>query len=490
MRLAPLFIDRESLGSQLTRNFLGDRTFDNLANNFLPGNNNSSGGFFGFLVNAAKQFGGFLIGGIIGFIEWSIGGVIRYLIEKTIELTSFDWAQSDLDLGKSIEQNNGVILNQLGRFIASGAVWLTSIVVAKGVSVKFPVIAGRVALDLATEAGQTLRGQLQGALNVTGELLLENLSMGIYAGSRWLLRKAFPNNPAFSGNGGKKPWTFGEAISSKIEKLPGGNYVRQFATGLLDGAVDSLLDVAYTISFSLDDHYASMREAQNAEESPTRVIEVFPDEEAEESIIISEPQDNIEGTIVNYLSNHELVANRDIATVVGQPYDEWYGLRPQSRRLIIEFNAKETPPFVQTNGQASRRVQISIPNVQPVISWTDLKNIKRFTWGNYLARGVFEDRRQMSVWGASANEAKNQLTELAKLCTTPLIQVTVSTPEVQNVNRRKEPTIVYPVFATALVRRTITSVGESTLIDGQNRAMARQRIPIWKEEAPSGFTGF
>lgn len=491
MQLTRLFIDRSTLGSQLTRNFLGERTFDNLANSFLPSaDGTSEGGWFNLLLNAGKSFVGFLVSGIIGFIEWSIGGVIRYLIEKTIEIASFDWAQSDIELGKTIEQNNGIIANQLGRFIGSGTIWITSILIAGGLSVKFPVVAGRVALDLAKEGGQTLKSQLTGALNVSGELLLENLAMGAYAGSRWLLRQVFPDNPMFSGTGGRKPWSFAEATSNAIAKVPGGNYVKQFVSGTVDGALDALLDVAYTISFSLDDHYAAIREAQSANESPIRSIEVFPNEDSEESVIISAPQDNIEGTLTNYLTNHDLIDNRDIGTVVGQPYDEWYGLQPQTRKLTIEFNANEKPPFRDDSGKQTRRVQISIPNVKAGISWNDLKQIRRFTWGNYMARGVFEDRRQMTVWGANESEAKQTLQELSQLCTKELIQISISHPEVQNPSRRKTPTLVYPVYATMLVRKTTASPGNSTLIDGQNREMARKRIEIWKEEPPEDFTGF
>lgn len=495
MQLTRLFIDRSTLGSQITRNFLGERNFDTLAAHFLPSNQaneeeNSGGGFLSFLWNAGKKFVGFLVSGIIGFVEWSIGGVIRYCIEKVIEVANFDWAQSDADLGNAIRQNNNIIANQLGRFVGSGAVWLGSIVLAKGISLKFPVVAGRVALDLAKEGGPNLKSQLAGALNVSGELLLESLAMGAYAGARWMLRRIFPKIPFFSGNGGRKPWTFAQATSNLIQKIPGGSYVKAFVEGATEGALDSLLDVAYVISFSLDDHYAAIREAQLADQAPIRTIEVFPNENSNESILISAPQDNIEETLTNYLTTHDLIENRDVGTVVGQPYDEWYGLQPQTRKLTLEFNAKEKPPFRDDSGKQTRRVQISIPNVKAGISWNDLKQIRRFTWGNYMARGVFEDRRQMTVWGASESEAKQTLQELSQLCTKQLIQVSISHPEVQNPTRRKTPTVVYPVYATMLVRKTTTSPGNSTLIDGQNREMARKRIEIWKEEPPENFTGF
>jgi hypothetical protein len=214
-------------------------------------------------------------------------------------------------------------------------------------------------------------------------------------------------------------------------------------------------------------------------------VQVFPDANSEESIIIEDTQENVEASINNYLGNHDLVSNRDIGTVVGQPYDDWYGLTPQGRRLILEYNAKAKPPFYDDKGKLTKRVQISIPDVKASLSWNDLKyTLLKFTWGNYLARGVFENRRQMTVWGATEAEAKSTLLTLAKLSTKSLIQVSVSHPEVQNIKRKKKPTLVYVSHATLLIRKPTVGATDYTLIDGQNQKMAKTRFELWRDEAP------
>ena len=254
---------------------------------------------------------------------------------------------------------------------------------------------------------------------------------------------------------------------------------------------DAILDVGYVVSFTLDDFFEAQRLATDSFSEPVRTLEVFPDRESDESIILEDTQENVENQLNTYLGNHELISDRDIGVVVGNTYDDWYTLKPQGRKLTLEFRGKEKPPFVEDNGKQIKRVQIAIPNVKPGIGWNDLKSrVRKFTWGNYLARGVFEDRRQMSVWGASANEAKQTLIELANLSTKSLIQVTVSTPEVQNLKRRKKPTVVYPTHAVMLIRKPTVGRDDYTLIDGQNREMVRTRLELWRDEPPEDFTGF
>lgn len=479
MRQDSFTIERQSLLSNITRNFIGERTFNEFA--ALSTQTSGSGGVIGFLWNTAKRFTGFLLKAAVSFIEWSFSGLWELIVEASYELVYFDWNQSDADIRAEILSGNQAMMQQFGNLVGSGSMWIASIAISGALTVKFPVLAGRVALALAEDGSQTLRGNLVSNIGAASALAIKNLALGSYIGIRRLI-KGTPTSK--SG----KPWTIAEKIEEKVNNIT-NTWAKNFVQGFLDGALDSLLDIGYVVAFTLDDYYAAARSA-NSNDQPIRRLEVFPDENSEESIILEDQQDAVEEQLNNYLGNHQLVNNRDIGTVVGQPYDEWYGLRPQSRRLTIEFNGRETPPFKDADNKPTKRVQISIPNVKQGISWNDLKLIKKFTWGNYMARGIFDDRRQMTVWGASEAEAKNTLIEMAKLSQNPIVQVSVSHPEIQNPSRRKQPTVVYPVYASMLVRKQVPASGNTTLIDGQNREMARERIEIWRDDPPDGFTGF
>jgi hypothetical protein len=474
MRFSQILVERDSLPSKIVRNFVGERTFEDFA--ALTTNSNGNSNIFLKLWNGINKFGGSLMKAAFSFISWSFSGLVDVLVEAAYEIAYFDWNSTDAEIKQEIDQANQQIVQQFGQLVGTGTVWIASIAVSAALTVKFPILAGRVALALAEEGGQELRGQLTGFLSTTTQNVIRSVLLGSFLWARKQIKGEQKEN--------KKPWILATKIEEKVQAIK-NKTLRNFTQGFLDGAFDSILEIGYVVAFTLDDYYAVAREANNATVEPVRTVQVFPDANSEESIIIEDTQENVEASINNYLGNHDLVSNRDIGTVVGQPYDDWYGLTPQGRRLILEYNAKAKPPFYDDKGKLTKRVQISIPDVKASLSWNDLKyTLLKFTWGNYLARGVFENRRQMTVWGATEAEAKSTLLTLAKLSTKSLIQVSVSHPEVQNIKRKKKPTLVYVSHATLLIRKPTVGATDYTLIDGQNQKMAKTRFELWRDEAP------
>lgn len=488
MRLENSVISRADLKSHFIRNFVGDREFKDVSTLEI-----ATGVDLGNLTR--WKWVNWVIGKALGFFSWSITSIFQYLYRQGIKAVSFDMTQLYEEIDQEIKSNGDAIASELGALIGSGLVWVGSIVIAGQAAFKFPVLAARVGLALAEEGGQELSNRLGSFLENTLERLIDNILMSSWSGWRRIgdVINQLSGGEAVDWNS-QDTLTVGKLGESLINKIPGTGWIKSFITGFFDGVGDSLLDAAYVVTFTIDDHYMSTQAAvdsvaENFE--PVRTIQVFPDaSNEEESIILEDTQNNVELNLNNYLGTHQLIGNRDIGTVVGQTYDEWYTQRPQSRKLVIEFRGKEKPPFIESDGDISRRVQIAIPNTKQGISWGNLKAIKPFTWGNYMARGVFEDRRQMTVWGATDSEAKSTLLELAKLSQGDLIQVSVSHPEIQNVKRRKNPTRVYPAYATMLVRKSTVGANDYTLIDGQNSSMARKRLEIWTDEAPDWFEGF
>lgn len=478
MRLSSIFLDTDNLDSQLVRSFVGERTFSELSNNF----NSQGGGLVGFLLDSSKKFGGFLLAGI-NFIGWSIGGIMQWAIEKTVEVAYFDWKITDQEIANSIAQSNKLIGDQFGQLVGEGLVWLASIGLAKGLTYKFPVMSARLGLTLAEEGGDAIKGAFFSALQVSSEESLNMLALAIYGYSR---------NALFKNNGQKKEanktlkkvFDQGKAI---YKTLPFKNLISGFLQGFKDGVLDGLLDVAYTISFTIDDHYNAIRTATSSLEEPTRTIEIYPDgEDSEESITVTGSQTQVIEQTNDYLSSHQLVRNRDMGVIIGQDYDEWYGLKPRSRNIIIEFREKPKPPFPDENGKTFR-CQVAIPEAKRGINWNDLKAIKSYTWGNSWATVTFRNRRYLKVWGASEKEAQKTALELSRLVASEVIQTSTGTIETQNPRKRKRPKKVYPCFATLTVRKTVDDPNNSTTIDGQNRAMSKNRYQIWKDEKPEDF---
>lgn len=478
---------RSQLRSQFVREFIGEREFQDISVIQTA---------TGVNLNRLTRWrwANWIIGKALGFFQWSVTGILNFAFRVIAKVVNFDWTQSYQEINDTIKSNNLAITGQFGQVLGSAAGWTASIALAGKAAVKFPVLGARIGLVLAEEGGQTLSNQLGSFLENVTEALLDNIALTVFSGYRQIGELILQTQ-----GGDPIDWETRDtlSISKETEKLVekiDNDYIRTFVQQFGDGFLDAIMDIAYVVSFTIDDHYLATQAAvdmMEANNEPIRRIEVFPDaDNEEESIILEDSQNNVELSLNNYLGTHEVIRNRDVGTVVGQTYDEWYSLKPQSRKLIIEFRGKEKPPFLNSDGTLSQRVQISIPNVKPGVGWTQLKTIKKFTWGNYMARGVFSDRRQMTVWGSSEAEAKSTLLALAQLSASDLVQLSVSHPEIQNIRRRKDPTLVFPAYATLLVRRTTIGANDTTLIDGQNKAMARMRVELWKDNPPNNWQGF
>lgn len=478
---------RSQLRSQFVREFIGEREFEDVSVIQVA---------TGVNLNQLTRWRwvNWIAGKALGFLQWSFTGILQFVFKVIGKVWNFDWTQSYEEINAEIKSNNLQIVGGLGQLLGSAGGWTASIALAGKAAIKFPVLGARVGLALAEEGGQTLRNQIGSFLENTTEAILDNIALTVFSGYRRigeLILQMRGGDPIDWES--RDTLSFQKQTENTVEKID-NDYIKQFVRQFGDGFLDAIMDVAYVVSFTIDDHFLATQAAVDMMETnnePIRRVEVFPNEDNdEESIILEDSQNNVELSLNNYLSTHEVIGNRDVGVVVGQTYDEWYTLKPQSRKLVIEFRGKEKPPFLNSDGSLVQRVQIAIPNVKPGVGWSQLKQIRKFTWGNYMARGVFKDCRQMSVWGATESEAKSTLLDLARLSSEDLIQVSVSHPEIQNPSRKKKPTLVYPAYATMLVRKTSSSGTNTTLIDGQNSAMARKRIEIWKDDPPTNWTGF
>ena len=480
MNLSPITITRNSLASEITRNFIGESVFDELAR-YSSSDNNSS---IGTIFKVGSKFFGFLAKAALSFIDWTFGGLWDLVVQTYYELKYYDWNQSDEEIKQQIKSNNQQLVQSLGRLIGSGTVWVITIGVSAGLSVQYPVLAGRVALALAEEGGQEIKGQLTSFLSTSTETLTRNLIMSTHIGIRRIIREINKNNKR------TKPYLLQKKVKKVPKKVP-NDFFKDFGTGFSEGVEDAIIESGYIVAYTLDDYYMSQREAIEASGGPVRTIEVFPDaRNTDESIILHGTQETVTEQVQTYLATHQGIANRDVGIMIGQPYDDWHSARLQGRKILLEFDEKQFPPF-KKDGKSTRRVQITIPNVKAGITWNKLKTlIPKFTWGPHLAHGIFDTRREMWVYGSTENEATNTLNIAASLSMDTLIDTGISHKTSQNKSRKKVPTVVYLVYASMLVRIPTVGANDYQTIDGKNRKMIKTRWEMWHENKPENLDPF
>lgn len=90
----------------------------------------------------------------------------------------------------------------------------------------------------------------------------------------------------------------------------------------------------------------------------------------------------------------------------------------------------------------------------------------------------------MAVHGATASEAEQKLRELLTLSSLDILTLSVTEELDRNTRLKKEPRLMYPAFATLLIRRSTAERVGRTDLSGENFNEERIRIDLWTSSAP------
>lgn len=397
--------------------------------------------------------------------------------EAAYTLFYFDWNQSDASIAAQVTANNNAMAQLIGRFAGSGAVRLVSVGIAAGVAMKYPIIAGRVALELAEDTGGTLRAEFMGMLQGIRQIAIENGLLKLVLGFRQ--RRWFGMEPRTADG----PYdSFANRIESAVQSIP-NEWFRNFVSGLLEGAEDAFWDVGYIVAQTVDDFVSTNRYTNNSAFGPERVVKITPDvRREEEAIVLAGPQELVQMNVDQTLATHRLIDNRDVGQIVGIPAESFPRARFSVRHLVITFKAKRRPPWRTQDGRV-KEIQYTIPDCKRSLSWGEIKSAARaFTWGPWRCTANLDNNRQMAVYGASSSEAESTLRSLIRLSTADIVTLSVTEEVLRDPRYIKRPTQVWAAYANLVT--VPTDIQGQPL--GGDRALRRERrrIILWTDDEP------
>lgn len=434
--------------------------------------------FFSWLAGAAARLRNF----IVRAAEWLWHRIQATEIWQTIQesvynLWYFDWNQSDAAIRAQIEANNNAIANLTGRFVGSGLVRIVTFTVAGGLAFRYPVVAGRIALELARDTGGTVRAEFTSMLRGTRNLVVENDLLHKvldWRSNRWFGMAPRQNDGPYD--------SFSTRIDTAVQSIP-NDRLRNFVAGFLEGAEDAFWDVGYVIAQTIDDIVASSRYTDELSLGPERVVKITPDSRVEEeAIVLAGPQALVQQNVDLVLANHRLVHDRDLGQIIGIPAESFPRARFSVRHLVIVFKGKRRPPWHTAEGRA-KEIQYTIPDVKRGLSWSEIKSIARpFTWGPWRCTANLDNNRQMAVYGASASEAESTLRNLLRLSTADVVTLSVTEELQRDIRHIKRPTQVYPAYANLVT--VPTDIQGRPIRGDEALRRERRRIILWTDEEP------
>jgi len=483
--MALIQIAREAFKSQVVREIIGERTLDvfkSLTTDEIG--KDGEGNIITRLITWGYRLWGFVVNVIYQAGRWLLRNAWDIILAVSYEIAYFDWNQSDEMIRNQIRANNLNMVAQLGELVGVGSVWLGSVAIAGLATLKWPVLAGKIMLDLAEAGGDEIRSEVRGLLSAAKVSLARNAVLGSLLGARSL--RLFGMEPITEP---REPWILAEKIEERVDSID-NDYLRVFVENFIEGAVDSLIEVGYVVTYSVEEFYRSAQLAQEQALGEKRGVEIQFDERVpDEKIIVSGRQELTMQTVESALVNHRLVYGRDVGQIVGMSLPDYQRSGIHKRKLTIVFKSKDAPPWINPPGSdPCKEISYSIPEVEFNLTWQELKRAARpWNWGRFRATAKMETGRQMAVYGATESEAETKLRELAELSTLDILTMTVSEEKDRHINLRKYSTRMYPAYATLLVRRPTTDDRGVTGRDGQKYSSETIRVDLWPDTEPPGF---
>lgn len=484
--MALISIAKNSLRSQVVRDLIGERTID-IFTQLTSNESDEDGGLIGSLFSFGKRLVGFLVKAALNVGRWLLRNLWDIVLEASFEIAYFDWNQTDQSLVSAINSNNVQIAGAAGQLLGSGSVWLAAVAVAGLATIKFPVIAGKVMLDLAQEGGEEIRAQVQSFLGVTRNAVTRNVVLASFLSLRKL--RLFGFAPISEP---REPWTIAGEIQERVENID-NDALQAFVENFLEGAVEAIIEAGYVVSYSIEDYYRSQKMANENLFGTARGVKLQPDENNEdEFVVLTGPQTIVKSSIETAIASHRFIHNRDVGPLVGYPAEDWLRAGIQRRKMTIVYKSKAAPPWINAPGQGSvKEITITIPDAKTGLTWEDIKAKARpFTWGKYRATANLDNARQMALYGGSPAEAENTLREFISLSTASILTLSVTEEKDRHPDLRKAATMVYPAYATLLVRRGTAETTGLTDLSGNDYKNELRRMELWTSTEPPGSDPF
>lgn len=487
------------------------------------GNRGGAGGFLDKIVNAGRQIAsvftwgnlrGFLIGAALAQIPslvFSLTSLWTMFTSTALELYYFDWNIPDDQIDQAAKTRwsayggilGGTAGNALG-FFACGIVPATSLFALD------ERLASYVLREVSEEAFEELTFELAYVLRLSFRNLTRQTAGWLYKGARRWLKD--PNNPIggllFGENAanvrktwGEKnapSWSFAQAVDTKIEKIP-SQFWQNFTEELIEEAIDACIEAGYVVANSVEGYYAQQKLAQALSNERQRVVEVQPDRSNEaETFVLAGPESEVRGQLTTVLTTHQMIQDRDVGQVIGQPLDDYIRARPlDGLRLQFKLYSLKSPPYSRRGTQRLVEVVVTISDVsRAVLDWDRLRLVcggaNGYLWGRYLAKAKLDNGGTLKVYGGTEAEAEDRLRAFLTLSTAEIKGLTV-TEEKRTGERQTNPklwkdvTRVYPGHVSIINRQRTLYLDRGSPSTNGNFIDKRARFDLWRSTKPPDF---
>lgn len=483
----------------------------------------TGGGFIDRIVQAGRSLvnivtggnlKGFLIGAALAQIPslvFSLTNLWSIFTTSAIELYYFDWNIPDDRLDIQAQNRWRAYGGLLGGTAGSAiGFFACGIVPASSLMVFNEELATYVLREVGEEAFEELTFQMAYVLRLSVRNLGRQALGWLYKGARNWLKD--PENPLGDlifgsraaevrkrwGAANSTSWSFAQEVEERIERIP-STFWQNFTEELIEESIDACIEAGYVVSSSVEGFYARQRMAEAFTREAQRVVEVTPNRDNDaEKIVLAGPESEVRGQLPAILAQHQMIADRDIGQIIGQPVDDYIRPRPfDGLRLQFKLYSLKSPPYARRGVQRLVEVTVSVSDVSRVsLDWDRLRfacgGPNGYLWGRFRAHAVLTNGHPLTVYGGTPDEAEDRLKAFLQLSTAEIktISITEEKKEAErliNPKLFKDVTRVYPAYVSIINRQRTLSYDLGKRSRDGNYIDKRSRFDLWRVAKPPDF---
>ncbi|MDB9375750.1 hypothetical protein [Nodularia sphaerocarpa] len=501
-------IAEATLESRAVRSAIGDRIF----NSSLDQQDSGDGG--GSIVSTLLGLGGRLLGFLVG----SVGSVLGFSLSLLWGMVTnaaqfiwnFNWNISDSQIDQQIQQKWNAISGMLGGTLGNALGYLGCGVLPGATIFSFNAAMGAYVLgNVGEEMAEEFLSNLSNLIRYTFMSGIESLILSGFKNIRHLIKsnsvligRILGDNAEAAinawGASGSKPWSFALATEEAVESIS-NEAVKNFVEEFLEESWEGCVEAGYVVANSIESFIAleKLKQQQLPSLGKTRFVEITPDRSIEsQKIVLAGPEQVLKSQIVSTLSNYQMMEDKDIGAFVGAPLDDYLRAKPRTITLVIQFFSNQQPPWAKVGTQRLISSTCQIPDIKRErIDWARIKlacgGTNGFMFGRFRVTGLLNNGRQMTIYGASADEAEERLRALLYFSDAELIKkptITEDRTEDTAGSYIKQPRRIYPAYFTIFNQFQVPGApGGSIPINGQRFIKKQERIDLWTDQEPLDF---
>lgn len=505
-------LTRQTLRSDIVRKAVAGASGTREIKRKEPESGNWFTGLIRNLWGGVTSITGFILG-TLGFIGFSFTALWGWLRSTVSFLYNFNWNIPDRQIDAILRQMRIALVGQMGEGAGNFVGFLVCGILPGVVIAKFNKPLGAYVLkEVSEEAFDELMANFRVLLQQTTYSVAAHVFYTWFKSTRRAIKADAANSNSQIGRVGRnifgesfnkwvqawgddnaKPWSFSGAVQEAIESLPDG-YIEEFVENFYEGFLEGCDEAGFVVAQSLDRWYAEQRLQKNQILGEETVVEVTPNRQHErERIVLAGARELVKPALVNALTAYQLLDNRDVGQIVGEPAREYIKKQHGEFQIRILFRGVKEPPF-----GTSQRAQFTLENIRlDRLEWERIKRlaggVNGYMWGRFRCEGLCSDGSKPTLY-ASTGEAGTDMIEAFVDELTDLELYKVDPVEEKRTGKRRvhdslyKPDIrVYPAFVTIFHKTRVLNEEDGRAEMSGVYKHKEYRIPLYTDTKPDDW---